>query len=302
MEQQQTLQRRITCTGIGLHGGTKVTMALQPAPVDSGVVFVRTDVPTVAARIAARWDSVCETTMCTTIANRWGTRVGTIEHLMAALLGLGIDNVVVELNGPEVPIMDGSAAPFVFLIECAGVQRQDAPRRPIKVLRAVEVVDGGRRARLVPADHFGVDFEIIYDNPLIARQRHSFAHVGGAFKSEISRARTFGFFHEVEQLWALGLAKGGSLDNAVVVRGTEVLNEGGLRYHDEFVRHKVLDSMGDLFLAGAPLLARFEGVCCGHTLNNRLLHALFANRDAWSQSGPARVATEEPEFRLAAAG
>lgn len=281
LDNQQTLRSRISCTGIGLHSGVKTNMTLTPGAADSGIVFRRTDVDEEAALVPARWRNVTDTTLCTTVGNASGTKVAMVEHLMAAFAGCGVDNAVVELDGPEVPIMDGSAAPLVFLIECAGVTAQEAPRRPIRVLSEIEVRDGKRWARLSPGDGFHVHFEIEYDNALISRQVFHFAAGEGAFKAELSRSRTFGFAHEVDALRELGLARGGSLDNAVVVSGDKVLNASGLRYPDEFVRHKVLDSIGDLYLAGAPLVGRFEAFCSGHTLNHRLLRKLLETENAW---------------------
>ena len=280
IQYQQTLKNHIRCTGIGLHSGAKVDVTMRPAPPDTGIVFQRMEGPDVE-RIDAEWDNVSDTTLCTTISNDAGVKVATIEHLMAALMGCGIDNVVIQIDGPEVPAMDGSAAPFVFLIECAGVATQNAPRRALRVLREVEVRDGDRYARLEPGVGFSVDLEIAFDNALVARQRCSFVSGNGAFKSELSRSRTFGFEQEVEQLRALGLARGGSLDNAVVISGDRVLNDGGLRYDDEFVRHKILDLIGDLYLAGRPIEGHFKGFCSGHGLNNRLLRRLMADRAAW---------------------
>ena len=295
VDNQQTLRGRISCTGVGLHSGVKTNMTLAPGEADSGIVFHRTDVSEEAAHVPAHWRNVTDTTLCTTVGNTSGTKVATVEHLMAAFAGCGVDNAVVELDGPEVPIMDGSAAPLVFLIECAGVTAQQAPRRPIRVLGEIEVRDGKRWARLSPADGFHIHFEIEYDSPLISRQVFRFAAGEGAFKAELSRSRTFGFAHEVDALRGLGLARGGSLDNAVVVSGDKVLNASGLRYEDEFVRHKVLDSIGDLYLAGAPLMARFEAFCSGHTLNHRLLRKLLETEDAWCVGAGGAVLAEADE-------
>ena len=278
---QHTLKTAIGCTGIALHSGARVTMTLLPAPADSGIQFRRTDPKGKDKMIPARWDHVVDTRMCTTLG-RDGVTVGTIEHLMAALAGCAIDNAVIELNGPEVPIMDGSAYPFVFLIECAGIAEQDEPRRALRVKKAVTLDEGDRFATLLPGEGFAMSFDIDFASAAISRQSIALAVGEGSFKKEIARARTFGFMHEVEQLRAAGLARGGSLDNAVVVSGDKVLNEGGLRYDDEFVRHKVLDAVGDLYLAGAPIVGRFHGTCSGHATNNRLLHALFADQTAWS--------------------
>jgi UDP-3-O-[3-hydroxymyristoyl] N-acetylglucosamine deacetylase len=276
---QQTLKNPIYCSGVGLHSGAKISMTLKPAAPDSGIVFRRRDLagqPCVRASHA----SGRETPLCTTIAEADVT-VGTIEHLMSALAACGIDNGEVELDGPEVPIMDGSAAPFVFLVECAGVAVQDAPRRAIRILKTVEVHDTGRYASLAPARSFWIDFEIDFDSEVVSRQCWSGGIDRQQFKSDLARARTFGFLQEVDQLRRHGLARGGSLDNAVVIDGNGVINEGGLRFDDEFVRHKVLDSIGDLYLAGAPIMGRFTGHKTGHAMNLRLLRALFADDSAW---------------------
>ncbi len=279
---QRTLKNSINCTGVGLHSGSKITLEIHPAPADSGICFRRTDIRGRNAVIPARWDHVIDTRLCSMLGNADGVTVGTVEHLMAALAGCGIDNAVIELNGGEVPIMDGSAAPFVFLIECAGVVEQDAPRRVIKVLKRIEVGFGAGRVSLSPAPVPSFDFEIDFDSAVVARQQMSLRVVNGAFCKELAKARTFGFLHEVEALWAAGLAKGGSLDNAIVVGHDGILNEDGLRYDDEFVRHKVLDAIGDLYLAGAPVHGRFEGVCSGHAANNKLLRAMFADETSWT--------------------
>jgi len=232
--------------------------------------------------IPARWDTVSDTIMSTTIQNNAGVKVATIEHLMAALAGCGVDNVRVELDGPEIPVMDGSSAPFVFLIECAGLQTQQARRRTIRVLRRVEISDGASRAALLPSDGFSVSLEIDFDSPVISRQRGFFDLHNGGFKREICRARTFGFEQDVSRLKDLGLGQGGSLDNVVVVgRDDEIMNDGGLRYGDEFVRHKALDCFGDMYLAGGPLLAHFAGERTGHTINNQLLRKLFSDPTNW---------------------
>ncbi len=276
---QRTLKASIDCTGVGLHSGTKVSMTLHPAGIDTGIQFKRTDISGGGVTIPAKWDHVVDTRMCTTIGNGDGVTIATVEHLMAALAGCGIDNALIELNGPEVPIMDGSAQPFVFLVECAGVVEQDASRRVIRVLKTVSVGDG--KAQLSPGSHLSLDLDIDFDNGAVFQQSISIGIVNGSFAKELAPARTFGFLNEVEKLWAAGLAKGGSLDNAVVISGDEILNEGGLRYDDEFVRHKVLDTVGDLYLAGAPIIGSFQGVCSGHATNNELLRALFADDEAW---------------------
>ena len=256
-------------------------MSLAPAAPGTGVVFYRTDLAGEGAVIPARWDTVTDVMLCTTVGNAHGAKVATVEHLMAALAGCEIDNVRVELDAPEVPIMDGSAAPFVFLVECAGTLTQNLPRRWIKLIKPVEVREGNRSASFAPADGFSVSFSIEFDNQLVGRQSCRFDMLNGTFKTEVARARTFGFVEEVDKLRALGLVRGGSLDNAVVVDGDRVLNDGGLRFADEFVRHKVLDLVGDLHLAGAPMIGHFHGERSGHGLNHRLLCNLMRDRLAW---------------------
>ncbi|MCH8237397.1 MAG: UDP-3-O-acyl-N-acetylglucosamine deacetylase [Proteobacteria bacterium] len=278
---QRTLKSSISCSGVALHSGEKVSLTLNPADAGTGIVFKRTDIAGGGASIPAKWDRVVDTRMCTTIGNGDGVTVATVEHLMAALSGCGIDNALIELNGSEVPIMDGSAQPFVFLVECAGVVEQDKPRRVIRVLKSVSARDGGGEARLSPGSILSLDFKIDFDCDAVSRQTYSIGVINGSFAKELARARTFGFLHEVEALWAAGFAKGGSLENAVVVSGDKVLNEGGLRYDDEFVRHKILDAVGDLYLAGAPIIGKFEGIYSGHATNNALLRALFADPEAW---------------------
>ena len=274
---QKTLQSAVQCRGVGLHSGAPVVMTLHPAEIDFGVHFgCRNE----GVDIAATWRNVTPSSLCTTLTHR-GASVATIEHLLAAFAGLELDNVLVELDGPEVPAMDGSAAPFVHLLERAGLIEQDAPRRAIQVLRPVRVEDGGTAAALDPADEFSLNFSIDFASDAIRRQRISVVPTPACFKRDICRARTFGFLDDVERMRAAGLALGGSLDNAVVISGGSVLNEGGLRYGDEFVRHKVLDAMGDLYLAGGPIIGRFRGQRSGHALNRRLLQRLFADPKAW---------------------
>jgi len=301
--QQKTLKAAIHCRGVALHSGKRVGMTLHPAAPDTGIVFRRSD--RAGAEIKACWRNVVEQPLCTRLDDGEGLSVATVEHLMAALCGLEIDNVVIELDGPEVPVMDGSAAPFVFLIECAGIAEQDAPRRAIKVLKPVTVGEDGRSAALSPDDGFAMSFAIDFASDAISRQDITIAVDPESFKSDISRARTFGFLHEVDQMRAAGLARGGSLDNAVVISGDQVLNREGLRYVDEFVRHKVLDALGDLYLAGAPIIGQFHGVRSGHALNRRLLEALFADADAWcfttvARRVPAEAAWQEVPRRVRA--
>ncbi len=281
---QRTLKRSIHCTGVGLHSGAKVSMKLKPADADTGIVFVRTDPRGGQAEIPALWDRVVDTRMCTVIGNGRGVNVGTVEHLIAGLSGAGVDNVVIEIDGPEVPIMDGSAAPFVFLAECAGVEEQNQRRKVLRVCKQIAVGDANRRATLTPGFGSSFSFEIAFDHPMMKHNVGSLALEGDAFKTDIARARTFGFLHEVEELRRLGLARGGSLDNAVVISGDTILNEEGLRFDDEFVRHKILDSVGDLYLAGHRIIGHFHGWRSGHMLNNKLLHAMFADAASFELS------------------
>jgi UDP-3-O-[3-hydroxymyristoyl] N-acetylglucosamine deacetylase len=278
---QKTLKNSIHCSGVGLHSGTKINMTLLPAPANSGVVFRRVDIKKGANEIKATWENAVETPLCTTLVGPNGIRIATIEHLMSALAGYEVDNVVIELDGAEVPVMDGSAAPFVFLIECAGTLEQSAPRRALRVLEHVETAESHRSASLMPGKGFTVNFEIDFDSRAVGRQECFVELSQSAFKREVSRARTFGFLQEFDKLLELGLARGGSLDNAVVISGDTVMNEGGLRYENEFVRHKVLDSIGDLYLIGGPLIGHFQGVRAGHALTLRLIQTLFADQSAW---------------------
>ena len=279
---QKTLKSEIGCTGIALHSGRKTTLNLKPAEENSGIRICRTDLMNGAREIILNWANVVDTQLATTVGNDHGATVSTVEHLMAALAGCEIDNVLIEVDGPEIPIMDGSAAPFVFLVECAGLVEQDAPRTAIKILKPITVGDGSRSLSILPSDEFSLDFEIDFASSVIDRQERAFQRVGSNFKSDIARARTFGFEHEVDALRNSGLALGGSLDNAVVVSGDKVLNEGGLRFDDEFVRHKILDCIGDLYLAGGPVIGEVVASRSGHELNNLLLRAVFADNEAWT--------------------
>lgn len=273
---QRTLKAPIHCNGIGLHSGTTVNMTLVPAEPDTGILFRRVDLKNGARDIPARFDTVIDTRLCTVIGNDHNGTVGTVEHLMAALAGCGVDNAVIELDGPEVPVMDGSSEPFIFLIECAGVVEQSAERRVVRVNRPVRVDRGEAYALLEPGRRFTMAMGIDFDSQAIGRQEIFLEVSDLTFKRELSRARTFGFLHEVEAMRAAGLGRGGSLDNAVVIDGDSILNEDGLRYDDEFVRHKALDCIGDLALAGAPILGHFKGRRTGHALNNLLLRELFS--------------------------
>lgn len=278
---QRTLRTPIPCKGIGLHSGRKVSMTLRPAAVDTGISFLRTDVASGTGLVPARWNTVVDTRMCTMIGNEHGVTVGTIEHLMAALRGCGVDNVLIELDGPEVPVMDGSSAPFVFLIDCAGVERQPARRSVIRILDTIRVEEGPAWATLAPDVTATLSFEIDFQSAAIGRQDRMLRLTEDSFVGELARARTFGFVQDVDRLRAAGLARGASMDNAVVVDGDAVVNPEGLRFPDEFVRHKMLDAVGDLHLAGHAIVGRYHGHRAGHGVTNRLLHALFAQPDAW---------------------
>ena len=281
---QTTLSRSIEIEGIGLHKGEQARLVLKPAAADTGVIFRRIDLSSIdrtLTDIPARFDAVCETTMCTVLGNEKGTTVATVEHLMAALAACGIDNLIVEVSGPEVPVMDGSSAAFVKAIRQAGIRGLDTPRLAIRILKPVILEEGLKKAELLPGEGFSISFDIDFDNPVIGQQSYTAYINAELFAEELSEARTFGFYKDYELLKSMGLAKGGSLENAVVIDGEEVMNEEGLRFTDEFVRHKVLDAVGDLALAGAPLIGRYRGVRAGHALNNRILRALFAAPDAW---------------------
>ncbi len=278
---QHTLRAPALFAGVGVHTGAYTRVAVRPAPEDAGIIFVRTDVTGQDNRVPAAGEAVCKTQLGTVIGNAAGVTVSTIEHLMAALVMLGIDNAVVEVDGPEMPIMDGSAEPFVRMLDRAGRRPQAAARRFIEILDLVEVTDGDKRAALKPALGFEIAFEIRFPTAVIGRQAIDMPMDEFAFRHELSDCRTFGFLHEVEALRAMGLARGGSLENAVVIDGDRVLNPGGLRRPDEFVRHKALDAIGDLYVLGAPVIGRFEGELAGHALNNQLVRALLARPDAW---------------------
>jgi UDP-3-O-[3-hydroxymyristoyl] N-acetylglucosamine deacetylase len=281
MFKQRTLKSVIRATGVGLHTGEKVAMTLRPAPPNAGIVFRRIDLP-VPVDIAADAFKVTDTRLCSTLESD-GVKVATVEHVMSAFAGLGIDNAYVDLSGSEVPIMDGSAAPFVFLIQSAGIEQQPAPKRFFRIKRVVEVKDGEKWARFEPFDGFKLSFSIEFDHPAFERAAQT-AYVDFAntsYVKEVARARTFGFIQEVEALRESGLALGGSLDNAIVVDEYRVLNAEGLRYSDEFVKHKLLDAIGDLYLIGHPLIGAFSAHKSGHALNNRLLRAALASKDAW---------------------
>lgn len=281
MAKQRTLKNPIRATGVGVHTGEKVFLTLLPAPINTGIVFRRTDCEPVV-EIPAKAEYVGDTRFCTTLTKD-GVRIGTIEHLISALAGLGVDNVIIEVSAPEVPIMDGSAGPFVFLIQSAGICEQAADKIFIRIKKPVELADGDKLARLEPYDGFKIDFAIDFDHPVIrhGNQQSHFEFSSMEYIKQVSRARTFGFMKDFEWLRANHLASGASLDNAIVLDDYRVLNEDGLRYQDEFVRHKVLDAIGDLYLMGGPILGAFTGIKSGHTLNNQLLRALIPQTDAW---------------------
>lgn len=281
MIKQRTLKNTIRATGVGLHSGKKVYLTLKPAPADTGIVFCRADLDPLV-EIPARAENVGETTLSTTLMKE-GVRIDTVEHLLSAMAGLGIDNARIELSCSEVPIMDGSAGPFVFLIQSAGLEEQDAPKKFIRIKREVSVEENGKKATFLPFDGFKVSFEIDFDHPAFKKHTQSATidFSSTTFVKEVSRARTFGFMREIEYLRSKHLTLGGSLDNAIVVGDDGVMNEDGLRYEDEFVKHKILDSIGDLYLLGHSLVGEFIGYKSGHALNNKLLRTLLSEPDAW---------------------
>ncbi|HEU4855670.1 MAG TPA: UDP-3-O-acyl-N-acetylglucosamine deacetylase [Rhodanobacteraceae bacterium] len=283
MIKQRTLKNVIRATGVGLHTGEKVYMTLRPAAANTGIVFRRTDLPEPVI-IPARCEHVGDTRLSSTLVQD-GVRVGTVEHLMSAMAGLGIDNAYVDLSASEVPIMDGSAGPFVFLLQSAGIEEQAAPKRFIRIKKPVKVEDGDKWAEFKPFDGFKVGFSIEFHHPIFSR-RASRAEIDfstTSFVKEVSRARTFGFMRDIEMLREKNLALGGSMDNAIVLDDYRVLNEDGLRYEDEFVKHKILDAIGDLYLLGHSLIGAFFGHKSGHQLNNQLLRALLADKSAWEE-------------------
>ena len=283
MLQQRTLKNVIRATGVGLHSGEKVYLTLRPAAVDTGIVFRRVDLDPVV-EIPASAELVTETMLCTGLSRGAG-KVLTIEHLMSAFAGLGIDNAYVDLSAAEVPIMDGSAGPFVFLLQSAGLVEQAAAKRFIRIKRPVEVRDGDKFARFSPHDGFRLDFSVEFDHPAIpsSLSRAVVEFSTEAYVREVSRARTFGFMRDLEFMRERNLGLGGSMDNAIVLDEFRVLNDDGLRYADEFVRHKILDAVGDLYLAGRPIIGAFEGFKSGHALNNKLVRALLAEQSAWEE-------------------
>ncbi len=283
MLRQRTLKNVIRATGVGLHSGEKVFLTLRPAPVDTGIVFRRVDLDPVV-EVPASAELVTETTLCTGLSCG-PAKIQTVEHLLSALAGLGIDNIYVELSAPEVPIMDGSSGPFVFLLQSAGIAEQEAPKRFIRIRKPVEVRDGDKIARFEPFDGFRQDFTVQFDHPAIpaAQSRAQVEFSTANYIKEVSRARTFGFMRDLEYMRERNLGLGGSMDNAIVLDEFRVLNDDGLRYADEFVRHKILDAIGDLYLAGHPIVGTYVGYKSGHALNNKLVRALLAERSAWDE-------------------
>ncbi|MCZ0926823.1 UDP-3-O-acyl-N-acetylglucosamine deacetylase [Halomonas janggokensis] len=281
MIRQRTLQNIIRATGVGLHSGKKVHLALRPAPANTGIVFVRTDLEPMA-QVPARAELVEDTKLCTALSYQ-GVKVATVEHLMSAFAGLGIDNAYVDVSAPEVPIMDGSASPFVFLIQSAGILEQEAAKKFIRIKRPISVTEDDKEATFLPHQGFKVSFAIDFDHPVFDQQKQTalIDFSTTSFVKEVSRARTFGFMRDLEFLRSNNLALGGSLDNAIVVDDYRIVNEGGLRYEDEFVKHKVLDAIGDLYQLGHSLIGEFRGVKSGHALNNQLCRELLAQPDAY---------------------
>ena len=281
-KQQHTLAGEALFEGVTLHKGFAGKMLIKPALPDHGIVFKRTDVKAPENLVRARWDNVSDTALCTTLSNQSGLKVSTIEHLMAAFSGCGIDNAMVEINCAEVPIMDGSAKPFVDMFEKVGLYQQQASRRFIKILKPIEILEKDAWIELSPAKNFSIDFEIEFNSEAIKDTSFNVSLVHGAFHHEISSARTFGFLEDVDRMRSAGLGLGGSLKNVVVVDGSKVLNDDGLRFKDEFVRHKILDCVGDLYLCGGPIIGCVKAYKTGHYFNNKLLRRLFSEKSSWT--------------------
>ena len=297
---QKTLKSAVNCHGIGVHSGLAANLTIKPGEKNTGFVFVRTDVTDKNNIIAGLWDHVTETRLCTVLSNKDGVTISTVEHVLSALAACGIDNAVLEIDGPEMPIMDGSAKDFLTMIDRAGIAEQDAPKRYIMVKKPVLFEEDGKTVTLMPSLHPEWHMEIDFDSAAIGRQKFRFDNSEKSYRRDIADCRTFGFLHEVEMLQKMGLARGGSLDNAIVIDGDSVLNPGGLRHGDEFVRHKILDAIGDLVLAGAPLLADYYGDKAGHAVNNKILHALFADKSAFEFISANRLALLKQQHEKAA--
>ena len=296
MMKQRTLKEPVRTKGVGLHTGAKVEITLRPAPPDTGIVFRRMDLDP-PAELKADPYLVTDTRLCSMLESG-PAKVSTVEHLMSAFAGLGIDNALVDLTGPEIPILDGSSAPFVYLLQSAGIVEQDAPKRYVRILHPIEVRDGDKWARFVPHNGFRIEFTIDFKHPVFEKSGKTVAidFADTAYAKEVARARTFGFMHEVEYLRSQGLALGGSLDNAIVMDEYRVLNQDGLRYEDEFVKHKVLDAIGDLYLLGYPIIGAFEAYKSGHALNNALLRELLQHQEAWEYVSFERSEDVPPAF------
>ena len=297
MIKQRTLKTPVRATGVGLHSGIKVEMTLRPAAPNSGIVFRRMDLDP-PAELKADPYLVTDTRLCSMLESG-RARVSTVEHLMSALAGLGIDNLIVDLTGPEIPIMDGSSAPFVFLLQSAGIIEQDAAKQYVRIIKPIEVREGDKWARFVPHNGFKVEFTIDFKHPVFEKSGKtvSIDFADNAYTKEVARARTFGFMHEVEALRNNGLALGGSLDNAIVMDEYRVLNQDGLRYDDEFVKHKVLDAIGDLYLLGRPVIGAFEAYKSGHALNNMLLRELLQHQESWESVSFEQIEDVPDAFR-----
>lgn len=299
---QTTLAKDVVLTGVGVHRGADTYMRIRPAAADTGITFVRTDITNQANVVPVRPETVVDTRLCTVIGNAAGVTVSTIEHLMAALRACDIDNAIVELDGPEVPILDGSSRPFMRAIDSVGVTKLSAPRMAVRILKTVTVKDGDKYVTLSPSETSSFEMTVSFDRAIIGRQSAYLDMIAEDFETEISEARTFGFLEEVEYLRSQGLAKGGSLENAVVIDGETIMNPEGLRYDNEFARHKLLDAVGDLYVIGTPILGHYEGFKGGHALNNQLLRALMADKTAYEMTpmGQAIAQTRSSEDLLRA--
>ena len=277
---QKTINSKISCSGVGVHSGERASITLHPAPCNTGIIFRRIDLSG-NNEIKANYKNVTSTNLGTTLTNEAGAKVATIEHFMAAVWGCGIDNLFIDIDGPELPIMDGSSEPFIFLIECSGINVQEEPRRILEIMKPVRVEDGDKFIEVSPSKDFSIDLHVDFAHEKIGNQTFDYHSTSSSFKNDVCRARTFGFKREIDQLHKMGLAKGGSLDNAILVDENGVVNKEGLRYKDEFVRHKTLDFIGDIYLSGYFILGHFQASKAGHGINNKLLHKLFADKEAW---------------------
>lgn len=300
VQNQHTVRDHIEICGTGLHSGAETILRIHPAKEDHGIIFVRSDVSDRNNRIPALWNSVVDTQLCTVIGNEDGVTVGTIEHLMAALHALNIDNAMIELDGPEVPILDGSSAVFVDALLKTGIKAQEASRKIIKILEPIQYEEDGKTVTLLPADDSSYKMDIDFDHQSIGKQSYTCALDAKIFAADIAKARTFGFVHEVNHLRSLGLCLGGSLENAIVLDEEKVLNPEGLHHEDEFARHKVLDAIGDLYLAGHSILGAYKGYKAGHALNNKVLHVLFSAPEKWAYVHAEEVQQDAPITAMAA--